>query len=95
MCDFIVAQIFFDFSYNYKVSVFIQGRELVTGLPGDEVDEFADLGSETPDYFRIHVNQYNSVETITCVFLTVCLSNCMSLKLYVSLTVCVSNCMCV
>lgn len=41
-----------------KVSLFMQGRELVTG------------GSPNPDeevnYFRLHVNQHQSVETITC-----------------------------
>ena len=41
-----------------KVFLFLQGRELVTG------------GAPNPDeevnYFRLHVNQHQSVETITC-----------------------------
>ena len=41
-----------------NVSLLMQGRELVTG------------GSPNPDeevnYFRLHVNQHQSVETITC-----------------------------
>ena len=41
-----------------KVFLLMQGMELVTG------------GSPNPDegvnYFRLHVNQYQSVETITC-----------------------------
>lgn len=31
------------------------GRELITGTPGGN-----------PEFFRLHVNQYNTVETITC-----------------------------
>jgi len=31
------------------------GRELITGKPGDE-----------KEYFRLHINQYNTIETITC-----------------------------
>ena len=33
----------------------LQGRELITGKPGDE-----------KEYFRLHINQYNTIETITC-----------------------------
>ena len=39
------------------LSVVPQGRVFVTGSPGDE----------TLGYFRLHFNQYNSVETITCI----------------------------
>ena len=34
-----------------------QGHVLTTGAPGDE----------EKGYFRLHINEYNNIETITCV----------------------------
>ena len=41
-----------------KVSLLMQGRELITGGPRNADEEV--------NYFRLHVNQQQTVETITC-----------------------------
>ena len=51
--DLVYFGILLNIYYNWYM--FWQGKEFVTGSPGG-----------APEYFRIHINQYNNVETLTC-----------------------------